>query len=184
MPARSLLTALALVAALAAMRAGASGVLQKLTLADAVSRAREVLIVETVKPPERIVTRLQPYVDRKTKQKKTLTLRRTLYRFKLVRRLGTGGTGPKPGTVLEVVSSNAVVGEMVQVAMVTTGTWPVPYLPQLEGQAAPKEGGRYVLLVGGYDAKEKHHLGVGGLGLLPIEREAEVVRLLQKRTTK
>jgi hypothetical protein len=156
--------------------------LKKLTLAEAIEQATDVLVVAPARPATRTVSTVHPYVDRKTGEKKTMTLVRTLHRFKLVRRLGSPPAhASKPGEIVEVLDSNSYRGEMVQMAMVTTGSWPILFVPQLEGQANPAKGGRFVLLLSGYDAKEKHHLGVGGLGLLPIERQAEVARLLAKK---
>lgn len=185
--ARRLLAAPLLGLALVVASAGpavASGVLQKLSLEDALKNASHVLVVEKADPAQREVTKAHPYVDRKTKEKKTLTLKRLLHRFKLVRRLGPGTDEKlKPGAVLEVRDSNSSMGEMVHIAMVTTGTWPIPYVPQLEGQADPSQGKRFLLLLSGYDEEGKHYLGIGGLGLLPVEREARVLRLLRSPKT-
>lgn len=176
-------SALVLLIVLLAADAGASGVAQKVTLAQGVKHAHHVLVVEPAKTPTRTVKKKHPYVDRKTKEHKVLETQRLWYRFRVLRRLGPALKahaikGPPVGTIIEVLDGNALLGESVHVSMVTTGTWPIPYFPQLEGRVRPAKRGRYVLLVTDYDPKTQRYQGIGGLGLLPLEREAEVRRLL------
>lgn len=170
---------------LAPDQAAASGVAKKVTLAQAVARARHVLVVETAKPLRRIVKKQHPYVDRKTKQKKVLELQHIRFRFRVLRRLGPPpkdpkDPGPRVGSVIEVLDGNALLGEAVHISMVTTGNWPIPYYPQIAGQVALGKPGRYVLLLNAYEPQEKRYQGIAGPGLLPVSREAEVRRLLAK----
>jgi hypothetical protein len=163
-------------------RAAASGVLKTLPLKDAAARSRIVLVVELAAPATRQVEHVASYVEDKTKAKKSITLRRTLYRFKVIASLHSADKdGPRVASVIDVLDSHVPLGEMVALAMRSGGASPIPIYDDLDGKATPAAKGRFVLLLSVYDAKDKVYIGVAGLGLLPIARQAEVEKLIRAR---